>query len=99
MPKDFKLYWMTDEEAKELFNKALPAEKQRERETITRWRNGSRSPKFSEIMAIEKYTHVPFEAYMRKADLEQIESDMVEMLKNLRLIIKEKNEREEVKRH
>lgn len=90
---------MTDEEAKELFNKALQAEKQRERETITRWRNGSRSPQFSEIMAIEKYTHVPFEAYMRKADLEQIESDMLEMLKNLRLIIKEKNEREEVKRH
>lgn len=89
---------MTDEEAKELFNKALPAEKQRERETITRWRNGSRSPQFSEIMAIEKYTHVPFEAYMRNADLEQIESDMLEMLKNLRLIIKEKNEREKLKK-
>jgi transcriptional regulator with XRE-family HTH domain len=90
--------WLTDEEVKELFNKTLPEEKKRKRETITRWRNGSRSPKLSDILTIEKNTHIPFEAFMRNADLEQIELNMIEMLKNLRLMIKEKNERIELKK-
>jgi len=88
--------WMTDEEVKELFNKAL--NRKRERETITRWRNKSRSPKFLEILEIEDYTHVPYEAFLRNSNLEQIEMKTSIMLKNLHKLVKEKNERENLKK-
>lgn len=90
--------WRTDEEVKKLFNEALTEDKKRERETITRWRNGSRSPKLSEILTIENHTHIPFEAFLRNANLEQIEKQTTEMLKNLRKLIKEKKERENLQK-
>lgn len=88
------MYWMTDEEIKELFNKTLGTTK--ERETITRWRNGSRSPKFAETKEIEKYLKIPFEVFLRNANLEEIEHDLVETLKNLRTLRKEEQERKEL---
>lgn len=86
--------WKTDEEVKEIFNKVLSDPKKRE--TITRWRNGSRSPKFSEVMEIERLLKLPFEVFLRNSNLKQIETDKQLQLKNLRALIKEDEERKKL---
>jgi len=86
--------WITDEELKEKFNQGL--KKQVQRETVTRWRNGSRSPKFEQVLEIEKAFKLPFEVYIRDANLNDIEIKILLQLKNLKKLISENEDREKL---
>jgi len=86
--------WITDEDLKEKFNQGL--EKQIQRETVTRWRNGSRSPKFEQVLEIEEALKLPFEVYFRNANLNDTETKILLQLKNLRKLISENEDREKL---
>lgn len=86
--------WVTDEDLKEKFNQGL--KKQIQRETVTRWRNGSRSPKFEQVLEIEETLKLPFEVYIRDANLNDIEIKILLQLKNLKKLISEKEDREKL---
>lgn len=77
----------TDEEIKTLINQVC--QKQRTRETITRWRNGTRSPNFQEVKEIERELHLPFETLLRNANLEAIKKELEEQLKAVKKMEKE----------
>lgn len=63
-----------------------------DRSSVTKWRNGSRYPKFDEVIKYEKILGLPFECFTnREPNLEKIKEKLELQLKAIKKI---KNEKE-----
>ncbi len=85
--KGFALINKSDAELSELLGVS--------RVSITRWRTGSRYPKFDEVVEYENKLGFPFECFVsREPDLESIKDKLELQLKAVKKAIKEKAEQQ-----
>ena len=61
--------------------------------TVSRWKQGLRSPQFNFVMDFEQKLEIPFELFMSsKPDIEAIESKLKGQIKVLKKLIKQKEQ-------
>jgi hypothetical protein len=61
--------------------------------TVSRWKQGLRSPRFDFVMEFEKKLEIPFELFMSsKPDIEAIENKLKGQIKTLKKVIKHKEQ-------
>ena len=66
-----------------------------DRSSVTKWRTGSRFPKFDEVVKYEELLGLPFECYIsRDPNLEAIKDKLEAQLKAVKKAIKEREENE-----
>lgn len=62
-----------------------------DRSSVTKWRTGSRYPKFDEIIRYENILGLPFECFVtREPNLEKIKEKLEWQLKAIKKVIKER---------
>jgi hypothetical protein len=87
--------WYVDQEITDIVNQYLKSPKTRE--TISRWRSQTRCPKLHEIREIEDALKLPFDVLLRDADFQRIKNRLEEQIKNMKKLIHEEIERDEIK--
>ena len=66
-----------------------------DRSSVTKWRTGSRFPKFDEVVKYEELLGLPFECFIsRDPNLEAIKDKLEAQLKAVKKAIKEREENE-----
>ena len=83
--KGFALINKSDAELSELLGVS--------RVSVTRWRTGTRYPKFDEVVEYEKKLGMPFDCFIsRTPDLEEIKDKLEMQLKAVKKTIKEREQ-------